>query len=441
MALKVAIVGAGPAGFYTADALLKAETECEIDIIERLPCPFGLIRFGVAPDHEKTRNVSRAFAKTAENEAVRYFGNVEVGRDVSIDELLAAYDAVVLTVGAGKDRPLNLPGADKAGVYGSATFVNWYNAHPDAHDLNPDLDTGAVVVIGAGNVAVDVARVLLKTPDEMAMTDLAAHAAAAIHAAPIKDVYMVARRGASEAKFTNVELREMGERDEVVPQVDGPPLPDEVEGEMSDRDRRVREKNLETLRDFAGRDAGEKPKRMHFVFCAQPVEILGGERVSAVRFERTRMEDGRAVPTGEFFDLECGLVVAATGYRSDPVPGAPFDDAAGIIPNDEGRVSNRLYTAGWVKRGPSGVIGTNKVDGQATAKIILEDLGEGSGAAGRAALGPMLAERGCRVVDFEDWKRIQAAEEAAATGDAPRARFATVEAMLAVLDSGSAAAD
>ena len=441
MPLKVAIVGAGPAGFYTADALLKSDTECEIDIIERLPCPFGLIRFGVAPDHEKTRNVSRAFAKTAENEAVRYFGNVEVGRDVSIEELLDTYDAVVLTVGAGKDRPLDLPGADKAGVYGSATFVNWYNAHPDAAGLAPDLNTEAAVVIGAGNVAIDVARVLLKTPAEMAATDLAAHAAAPIHAAPMKDVYMVARRSAAEAKFTNVELREMGELDEVVPQIDGPPLPEAVEGEMSDRDRRVREKNLGTLQEFAGRAADEKPKRVHFVFCAQPVELLGDERVSGVRFERTRMEDGRAVPTGETFDIACGLVVAATGYRSDPVPGAPFDEAGGIIPNDEGRVAERLYTAGWVKRGPSGVIGTNKVDGQATAKLVLEDLGSGAGRPGREALGALLAERGCRVVNFDDWKTIQAAEEAAATDGAPRAKFATVDAMLAVLESGTAAAD
>jgi len=441
MSLKVAIVGAGPAGFYTADALLKSETECEIDIIERLPCPFGLIRFGVAPDHEKTRNVSRAFARTLENPAVRYFGNVEVGRDISIEELQDAYDAVVLTVGAGRDRPLGLKGDDKAGVYGSASFVNWYNGHPDAVDLAPNLSTPAALVIGVGNVAIDVARVLLKTPEEMAATDLAGHAAQAIHAAPIKDVYMVARRGPSEAKFTNVELREMGELAEVVPQVDASVIPEEVEGDMSDRDRRVREKNLGTLREFAVREAGEKPKRVHFVFWAQPTEILGEGRVAAVRLERTRMEQGSPVATGEFFEVPCGLVVAATGYRSDPVPGAPFDDERGIIPNDDGRVAERLYTAGWVKRGPSGVIGTNKIDGQATAKIVLEDLGNGAGRPGRAQLLSVLDGRGVRIVNYQDWQRIQAAEEAAASGDAPRAKFCNVSEMLAVLDRDSAAAE
>ena len=244
MTLKVAIVGSGPAGFYTADALLKADSACQIDIIDRLPTPYGLIRFGVAPDHEKTKNVMRGFARTASDDRVNFYGDVDIGDALSLDELREMYDAVVLAVGAAHDRTLGIPGEDKAGVVGSASFVNWYNAHPDFIDRTPDLDTSSVVIIGAGNVAIDVARVLVKTPAEMAATDLPDYAAEPIHAAPIGDVYMVARRGPVEAKFTNVELREMGHLEQCVPQVAAADLPESATGEMSDRDRRVREKNL-----------------------------------------------------------------------------------------------------------------------------------------------------------------------------------------------------
>ncbi len=438
MALSVAIVGSGPAGFYTADALLRTGADCRIDILDRLPTPYGLIRFGVAPDHEKTKNVMRAFARTAAHEQVNFYGDVEVGGALSLDELRAMYDAVVLAVGAAHDRPLGVPGEDKAGVVGSASFVNWYNAHPDFVDHAPDLDTASVVIIGAGNVAIDVARVLVKTPAEMAHTDLPAYAAGPIHGAPISDVYMVARRGPVEAKFTNVELREMGQLENCVPQVNGADLPDTVTGEMSDRDRRVREKNLGSLRAFAERDAGEKPKRVHFVFFASPVEILGGERAEAVRFERTRVENGRALGTGAYFEIPCGLVVAAIGYLSMPVDGAPFDHGRGIVVNDQGRVESGLYAVGWIKRGPTGVIGTNKPDGKDAAAQILADLGDG-GKPGRRALEPLLRQRGVRWVDLADWQRIEAAEIAAAEDGAPRRKFTRREDMVAVLDDLRAA--
>ena len=235
----------------------------------------------------------RGFARTASNERANFYGDVDIGDALSLDELREMYDAVVLAVGAAHDRTLGIPGEDKAGVVGSASFVNWYNAHPDFIDRTPDLDTSSVVIIGAGNVAIDVARVLVKTPAEMAATDLPDYAAEPIHAAPISDVYMVARRGPVEAKFTNVELREMGHLEQCVPQVAAADLPESVTGEMSDRDRRVREKNLQSLRTFAEREADEKPKRVHFVFFASPVEILGDTRVEAIRFERTRVENGR----------------------------------------------------------------------------------------------------------------------------------------------------
>ena len=323
----------------------------------------------------------------------------------------------------------------RAGVVGSASFVNWYNAHPDFVDRTPELDTSSVVIIGAGNVAIDVARVLVKTPAEMAETDLPDYAAEPIHSAPISDVYMVARRGPVEAKFTNVELREMGHLEQCVPQVAAADLPDEVTGEMSDRDRRVREKNLGTLRTFAEREAGEKPKRVHFVFFASPVEILGDGRAEAVRFERTRVENGRAVGTGEHFEIPCGLVVAAVGYLSMPVDGAPFDHKYGVVVNDAGRVEAGLYAVGWIKRGPTGVIGTNKPDGRDAAQQILGDLGaDGGGKAGREALEALLRARGRRWVDLEDWRRIEAAEIDAAAEGAPRRKLYRRKDFLAVLD-------
>ena len=240
MPLKVAVVGSGPSGFYTVAALLKAGVECQIDVIERLPTPFGLIRGGVAPDHQKTKNVWRAYEKSALNEAVRYYGNVEVGRDVTIDELSGMYDAVVLAVGSPLDRQLGIPGEDKKGVIGSASFVGWYNGHPDFRDLNPDLDIQAAVVVGNGNVAVDCARVLAKTPEEMSTTDLTDYAAEAIHNSPLTDIYMCGRRGPVEAKFTNVELREMGQLEQCAPIVDPAQIPDEITGDFDDRDRRLR---------------------------------------------------------------------------------------------------------------------------------------------------------------------------------------------------------
>ncbi len=432
MPRSVAIVGSGPSGFYTAGALLKADPGCRIDIIERLPAPFGLIRYGVAPDHYTTKNVSRTFARTAESENVRYFGNIEVGRDVSLEELRALYDAVVLAVGAPFDRSLGIPGEDKRGVIGSAAFVGWYNGHPDFRHLDPDLDTEAVAVIGNGNVAIDVARVLVKTPAEMAASDLCDYAAAAIHAAPIKDVYLFGRRGPIEAKFTNVELREMGKLDDCVSLVEAGQLPEAVGELEDDRDRRLKEKNLATLKEFAACGPGDKPKRVHFAFYAAPVEILGGDRVEGLRLERTRVEQGRAVGTGETFEIACGLVVAAIGYRSQPIDEAPFDSRAGIVVNNDGRVAEGLYAVGWIKRGPTGVIGTNRIDGLAAADQIVADIPQGA-KPGRDAFEALLKERGLRPVSFAEWRKIDALEIASAPPGAPRRKLATVAEMLAAL--------
>ena len=433
MSVSVAIIGTGPAGFYAADALIKQGGDYRIDLIDRLPSPYGLIRFGVAPDHQTTKKVSNSFAKTASKEKVRFHGNVEIGGDVSLEELRGIYDVVILAVGADADRTLGIPGDDKAGVIGSAAFVGWYNAHPDLCDLDPPLDTKAAVIIGNGNVAIDVARVLVKTPEEMASSDLPDYAGAAIQASAITDVYMVGRRGPIQAKFTNIELREMGNLEEAVAVADPAQLPDDV-GELEDeRDRRVKPKILATLKTFAERSPDEKPKRVHFHFFAQPVEVLGGDSVEGVRFERTKLEDGRAIGTGEFYEIECGLVVPAVGYRSEPLPGAPFDEKNAIVVNQDGRVEEGLYAVGWIKRGPTGVISTNRPDGVAVAEHVAEDFPQGS-KPGREALTALLEDRGIRPVSFDDWKVIEQSEIESATPPAPRRKLASIGEMLAVLD-------
>lgn len=442
--LAVAVVGAGPSGFYAAAALLKALPGVEIDIIEALPTPYGLIRGGVAPDHQSTKGVSRAFARTARDPRVRFHGNIELDRDVSLAELRAVYDAVVLAIGMARDRDMEIPGAGLAGVFGAASFVGWYNGHPDFRDLDPDLDTPAACVIGNGNVAIDVARVLVKTAEEMAESDLADHAADAIRAAPLRDVYLIGRRGPVQAKFTNKELTEMGTLADCAAVVDPAQLPDEVSGEMPARDRRLAEKNLATLKGFAagapdaGPDAG-KSKRVHFLFYAKPDAVLGEGRCTALRLERTRLEDGRAVGTGEFFEVPCGLVVPAIGYSMAPVAGLTLDSASGAIANREGRVDPGLYVAGWAGRGPSGVIGTNKADGDRIAELIQADFPQGGvqdsgGKPGRAALEQLLTERGLRRVGFADWERIDTAEVAAAPSGAPRRKLTRIADLLAVLD-------
>ena len=432
MPVHVVIVGSGPAGFYVADSLIKSEADVEIDIIDRLPTPFGLIRGGVAPDHQSTKRVTRAYDRTALNECVRYYGNVELGRDISISELRDFYDAVVLATGMPGDRTLGIPGEDKFGVIGSAAFVGWYNGHPDFAALSPDLNSSKIAVIGNGNVAIDIARVLVKTRAEMTEADLPESVSNAIQAAPITDVYMIGRRGPVEAKFTNVELREMGHLENTRAVVDPADLPDGVTGEWSDRDRRLREKNLATLKDLAVAPATDKQKSVHFVFYAKPVEILGSERVEGVRLEKTVIRNGRAEGTGSYFEIDCSLVIPAIGNVLHPLEGVDTDGDHGTIRNDDGRVTPGLYVAGWARRGPTGVIGTNKPDGVNAAKHILEDAAEVE-RPGRGAFEAMLRQREVVWVTYADWQRINEAEIANALPGSPREKFVTVEDMLNLL--------
>ena len=336
---------------YAAQGLLDKDPDCRVDVIERLPSPFGLIRGGVAPDHQKTKRVSKAYERTLSDDRVRYLGNVEAGRDVSVPELLGIYDAVVLAYGAPHDNRLGVPGEDLPNVFGSNAFVGWYNGHPDFKDLDPDLDVDSAVIIGVGNVALDVARVLAKTRKEMSITDLVQYAADATEASPVKDVYMLGRRGPVEAAFTNVELREMGELENAAPVMNPDHLPGRIVADyMSDRDLRLREKNVETMRSFLDVSPEGKDKRVHFGFFLSPVEILGANRVEGVRCERTTVDaNGKVKGTGETVDIPAQLVVTCIGSRAFPIDNLPFN---------EDWASSRTRTAGF-RNGSTRSAGSN----------------------------------------------------------------------------------
>lgn len=435
MVASIAIVGSGPGGFYAAAALVKQVPDCRVDVIDRLPTPYGLIRAGIAPDHQSSKKIAKTFERTATHENVRFLGHVEVGKDVSISELREHYDAVVLATGAPEDWTLGIPGEDLTGVFGSAEFVAWYNAHPDKNDLAPDLGTHAAVVIGAGNVALDVARLLAKTETEVRATDMAHYAADAISEAPINDIYIFARRGPLQAAFTHKEISEFGELENAVTLVDGSILPSEDE-QLIEKGRGSQGKNIKFLREYAKNKGDEKPVRIHMRFYARPVEVQGDDFVKSIRMERTELkEDGSCVGIGEFFDVPCNLVVSCIGTWGNKIEDVPYDEKRRLFVNSEGEIEPGLYASGWAKRGPTGTVATNHPDGVAVAKHIAE-LTPDPAKAGPTGLDGLLAERGVRVVSFEDWKKIEAAEEESASHGAPRRKFTEIEEMLAVLDKG-----
>ena len=430
MSANFAIVGSGPAGMYAADALLKSLPDCHVDVFEKYPAPYGLIRYGVAPDHYKTRNTSRQFARTFDEAAVGYYGNVEIGKDISLDELKEHYDAVVLAMGAYNDRKLGIEGEDLDGVYGACAFVGWYNGHPDYRDLNPRLDQDGVAVIGIGNVALDVCRVLAKTRVEHEASDICAHALDAIEASPLTNLHMFGRRGAVEAGFTPKELGEIKDLERCAVIVDAAQLPDDVTGDFEGRERGIKEKNLNLLKDLAAQDKPEKPIKMNLSFYASPKKILGTDRVEGIRLEKTQVVDGRAVATGETFDIPCGAVVTAIGYQTLPPEGVPLD--GGTVANENGRVEPGVYVVGWAKRGPSGTIPTNGPDSRNVVELIIQDVAA-SGKAGGTAIDALLAERHVRRVTFPEWEKISEQEFARAKAPQPRERFTRVDEMLAIL--------
>jgi ferredoxin/flavodoxin---NADP+ reductase len=430
-ALRVAVVGSGPAGFYAAGALLAADVPVEVDMIERLPTPWGLVRLGVAPDHPKIKSVSRAFEKIALQPGFRFFGNAEVGRDIQHRELLDLYDAVVYAVGAQSDRRMGIRGEDLPGSWAATEFVAWYNGHPDFQHLEFDLSAERAVVIGNGNVAVDVARMLALTPEELEPTDTTDAAIDAFVNAGIREIVMVGRRGPAQAAFTTPELQELGELAGADLIVD----PSDLEGaEPHDTNS---ERNLAVLREYAAREPEGKPKRLVLRFLLSPVAIIGEGRVEAIELARNRLEADaagalRAVATDEHETLSAGIVFRSVGYRGVALPGLPFDEDTGTVPNDRGRVAPGVYVAGWIKRGPSGVIGTNKKDAAETVEVLLEDLRDAPRKGRSAAeVEAVLLDRGVQLVVYEGWMSIDELERAAGEPlGRPRVKFCTWEDLL-----------
>jgi ferredoxin/flavodoxin---NADP+ reductase len=460
--LRAAIVGSGPAGFYTAEHLLKHDgATAEVDMFDRLPTPYGLVRFGVAPDHPKIKSVIRVYEKTAARPEFRFFGNVEVGTDVTVEELRERYHAVVFAYGTSVDRHLGIPGEDLPGSHSATEFVNWYNAHPDFAEREFDLSCERVVVIGNGNVAADVARMLALTREELEGTDTADHAIEALADCRVKEIVVLGRRGPAQAAFTNPEVRELGEM------VDADIDIDPAEMELDERSREwldsddadpTNRRNVEIFTDFSQREPEGKNKKIVMRFLRSPVEIQGEgkvERIVVAKNELQRDDSGRirAVDTGERETIECGLVLRSIGYKGVPIDGVPFDDGRGLIHNDGGRIHDGsgaavpgLYAVGWIKRGPSGVIGTNKRDAQETVDNLFADLEaeripEADLAADRGAIEALLNERKPDHVTFEGWQAIDAAEvEAGKPHGRPRVKLCRVDELVEASKATKAAA-
>jgi len=452
--LRVAIVGSGPAGFYAAESLLaKPELSVEVDMFDRLPTPFGLVRAGVAPDHPKIKNVIRRYEKTASNEGFRFFGNVEIGREVHPAELAERYHAVVYAYGSSTDRQLGIPGEELPGSHAATEFVAWYNAHPDFADREFDLSCERVVVIGNGNVAADVARMLALTRSELEETDTADHAIGPMAESGIREIVVLGRRGPAQAAFTNPEVRELGEM------VDADVFIDPADCELDDVSRAyidsdeadmTTRKNVDIFTEFSRREPEGKRRRIVLRFLCSPVEIKGDGRVESIVVGRNELvkdpDTGRvsARDTGERDEIECGLVFRSIGYKGVGLEGIPFDADRGVIRNEDGRVLDDegaqvegQYVVGWIKRGPSGVIGTNKKDAQGTIDHLFEDLEEGripapALAADQASIEELLAERSPdAVVSYAGWEAIDAAEKGKGEPlGRPRVKFCTIDEML-----------
>jgi ferredoxin/flavodoxin---NADP+ reductase len=422
MTLRVAVVGSGPAGFYAAGHLLDADLDVEVDMIERLPTPWGLVRLGVAPDHPKIKAVSKAFERIAARPGFRFFGGVEVGRDLTHDDLSRLYDAVVYAVGAQTDRRLGIPGEDLPGSWPATEFVAWYNGHPDYQELRFDFSCRRAVVVGAGNVALDVVRMLALAPEELQPTDTTDEAIEAILESGLEEIVLLARRGPAQAAFTTPELKELGELADADVLVDPAELELDPASEAAlEHDTNAR-RNVEVLREYAARPPAGKQRAIRLRFAVSPVAILGEDRVEGIEIVRNRLvadETGRvrAEPTGEQETISCGIVFRSVGYLGVPLPGVPFDDGRATIPNDCGRVTETpgVYCAGWIKRGPSGVIGTNKKDATETIDLLLEDAREGrlqrgDPAATAETVEELLAARGLEHVSYAGWEAIDAEE-------------------------------
>ena len=430
-----AIVGSGPAGFYTAEALEKAYgDQARVDIIDRYPVPYGLIRFGVAPDHQSLKAVSKRYDKVAESAGVDFIGNVTVGRDVSVAELLELYDAVILAIGAPHDRKLGIPGEDLPGVVGSAEFVGWYNGHPEFADLDPPLGGTHAAVIGNGNVALDCARILSKTPHEFEGSDIVGHALDALAKSPIRTITILGRRGPHQIAMTPKELGELGHLEAASPVVD---IADFPPVEADDALEPGHRKSIVILRGFAATPPDPaKPKRMVFDFFARPLAIEGDGKAERVIVERTELDEkGAARGTGETYEVPASLIVSCIGYSTPPIDDVPYDVRGGKFLTERGRIADRLYAVGWARRGPTGTIGTNRPDGYEVAEQIAAAIppGSESGKPGAEALKRLLTSRGVMATDYDDWRKIEQAEAARARPGSPREKFVRIEHWLETL--------
>ncbi|MBZ0136996.1 MAG: FAD-dependent oxidoreductase [Planctomycetes bacterium] len=440
-AVRIAIIGAGPSAFYAAAALIRQEdVEVRVDIFDRLFAPYGLVRYGVAPDHARIKSVANLYEKTASDPRVRFFGCVEFGKHLTLDNLRPLYDMVVFATGAQSDRSLNIPGEGLAGSMSATEFVAWYNSHPDYVDLNPNLDVEGVVVVGVGNVAMDVARILAKSHDELKVTDIADHALEALKESKVKNIYVLGRRGPAQAKFTNPEIKEFGQLEVADPVVKPEELELDPDSQKAVAGDRLTRQNVEFLREYASRGAGDKARKVHFRFLVSPVEITGDGKVEQVKIERNRLVSTQGgylncEGTGEFETLDAGLVLRSVGYYGVALPGVPYNKKKGTILNDHGRVLDDegellpgAYVVGWAKRGPTGVIGTNKKDAEETVALMLEDVKNLRRVGQPQDVAEFLKTRDCTPVLFDEWQKFNIAEiERGKPAGRPRVKFNTIE--------------
>ena len=447
--LRVAIIGSGPSGFYAAEELLQKNLKIKVDMYDRLPAPFGLVRYGVAPDHPKIKNVIKVYEKIASQEAFEFFGNVEVGKDVSIQELQNFYDAIIFASGAQTDRSLGVPGENLAGSYTATEFVAWYNGHPEYRNRQFDLLHEVVVIVGQGNVAMDVGRILSRTVEELKNTDITQYALEVLAQSKIKEVHLIGRRGPVQAAFTPLEIREFGELADCDPVLDSSylNLNSESQAELNDIKVPTRRKNFEILKEFAHRPPSGKKRKFVIHFYKSPKELKGSSHLEKLVLEKNKLTgpagNQQAVGTGELEEMSCGILFRSVGYRGVPIAEIPFDEKKGVIPNIGGRIVQShqpipgLYAVGWIKRGPNGVIGTNKPDSAETVQNLINDLPQLSSCLNPSSLAvkDLLKKKNIRFVTFPDWKKIDTAEiELVQKLGKAREKFTDVEKMLEVLN-------
>ncbi len=439
--LLVAVVGSGPSGFYAVEALLKSGLEVRVNLIEKLPAPFGLVRYGVAPDHPKLKQVSLVFHKIAQHPHVQFYGNVELGQDVSLSDLQETHHAVVLCYGAERDRRLGIAGEDLPGSHTATEFVAWYNGHPAYRDSSFDLSSRAAVIVGHGNVAADVCRILAKPVEALRQTDIAKHALEALAESRVREIHLVGRRGPAQAKFTSKELRELGELPDCVATVEGDSLRlgPEDETELAEKTNDNAAKCYQIFKQLGRSGDGSARRRIHFHFLLSPLSLNGKGRLESLTFTRNSLVgsafEQHAEATKETIDIACGLCFRSIGYRGEPLPDVPFEERRGVVPNEAGRVRQGLYVSGWIKRGPSGIIGTNRADSVETIATLLGDvqhLGK-DGASSKASFAGLVSAKRLHPISYDQWRLIDSAEtQQGEKSGKPREKITSVDQMLAI---------